>query len=413
MNAKLIVPTLLISGVMSPTLSFGQNGPTQAEINAALGGAGNIVSTSTATGAQVAGALANAPGAVSALGAGGSSLGGVAGSASNFFGGMLGGGGAAAGGSAAAAGGSAAAGVGGAAGVGAMVQDIGNILLQGLQIWQLFSQTGILNQQQESLNEIKQLSAQDLASTQEMMANIGSTANFNAAAQSALQAGGSSLGGGAGPASNFFSMPTASETLLGVDTSGQAGAGGGNALAALLDSERSPLSKIGDFIGGKASSLYDIFSDANEIAGMAGGFKDNPVETSMEILRLLFADDRTQQLKGLTDDQMSNYGFATTIGALSNDLDVNLLKSSQNASDRYQARMQRIGTIQQYLNTATDQSSVLVLQTQLQKEIAGIQADNLAANEASNAAAAARAVNESAFVKMRVLENQSTMRMSR
>jgi len=395
MNAKLLFPAVVITGVMAvpakadPVLALINSG----QVSGMAPGSATIAGP--ATGAEAATAAANGAAAVGAMGGATSSLPGVPGSVSNFLGGMFGGG--------AAAGGAGAAGAG-AAGVGAMVQDIANIILQGLQIWQLFSQTSILGQQQETLNDIKKTSAQDLATTQELLANLGSTANFNAAARTA------------------FPMPSPSDNLLGLPATGlgpggalpnNPGAGGGNGLSELLSSERSPLSRIGDFIGGKASSLYDIFSDASTIASMSGGFRDRPVETSMEIIKMLFADNRTQQLQDLTADQMANYGFGTTIGALSNELDVQLLKSSQNAGDRYQSRMARIGTIQQYLNDAQDQSSVLVLQAQLQKEIAGIQADNLAANEAANAAAAARAVNESAFVKMKVLENQSMMRMSR
>lgn len=148
------------------------------------------------------------------------------------------------------------------------------------------------------------------------------------------------------------------------------------------------------------------------MAGVAQGFQDDPVGTSVEIIKMLFGEDRSDRLNSMSEEELNGYGFSTVAAALSSELDSEILKASENAGSRYEARMDRIGKIQQMLSGAKDQSSVLVLQAQLQKEMAGIQADNLATQETANAAAAARAVNEAAYMKMRTLENQAMIRQN-
>jgi len=303
--------------------------------------------------------------------------------------------------------GAGAAGAGGAgmtaAGVGAMVQDIANIILQIMQISQLTQQTGILGEQQKTLDEIKQINADDLATTRGIYGNIGSTADYNASNSALLQ----KIADGVDSIFDRLPTPTPVPSLGVSPTPAPSPAAEG--LAGAL----SPLSRIGDFISGKADSLYDIFSGANRVAGVVQGFQDDPAGTSVEVIKLLFGEDRSDRLNSMTEEELNNYGFSTVAAALSSELDTEILKASENAKDRYSARMNRINTIQQMLGGAKDQSSVLVLQAQLQKEMAGIQADNLAAQETANAAAAARAVSESAYMKMRTLENQAMLRQNR
>lgn len=423
----------------------------------------------------------------------GSGIGSSAGGPVGGFGsatGAAGGAGAAGAGAAGAAGAGAAGGAGGAgggitaAGVGMAVQDIFNILLQGLQIMAMVQQTGILTDQQETLEDIKQTRADDLATTQGLLANLGGSGGYNpvmslpvptprlsptptgspvaevlepttgvifpapgaspaptvdpaVAARDRANGYGSRIGlapgtmvtmdfrdfdgdgvddryqtgPGAPPAgftnSNGHVDPNVVrerifDQLLGVPGSGATD------LGAL-----SPLSKIGDFVTGKAENLYDIFSGTSQMVGTVQNFGDDPVGTSMAIMDELFGGDRAELLNSLSDEQLSGSGFNTAVGSLSYQMDKELMEVTGKAANMYESRKSRIDTIKQMLNGATDQSSVQLLQAQLQKEIASMQSDNLSLKEAGNAAEALRSVNESAARELRSMEIQSTRRMRR